>query len=440
MLEIKDSIELMPHQDFAVEYIRNHKWVLLSDDMGLGKTLSAIASASNTDGLTLVVCPSFLKFNWAAEYDKFTEGTTVKIIKAKKDIHSDNLFYEVVIISYAMLKHAGALLKHASRLIFDEAHALKNIEAIRTQAAHVFLKRFQPEMTILITGTPMKTRVADFYSLLRILSYCPEDTNGSRITDRYKTYDSFAGHFSNRESYTIERNGRPITITNYSGIRNEKELKLHMRGKYLRRESIPSAALPELLRIPVYANYGCSDNSLQKAWEAHINGEVGKHISTSKAKSALAKAKFSAEFSINIKETYDNPVVIYTDHIKPLIEIVQYLKKKKFKVGEIQGSTPLELRQKYVEMFQKGLLDFLVCTIGAASTGLTLTAASDMVMNDVSWDPMENAQVFKRIHRIGQTKNCRVHCVVGSKIDERIIENNTEKIEVFNKIVVKSVD
>jgi len=88
----------------------------------------------------------------------------------------------------------------------------------------------------------------------------------------------------------------------------------------------------------------------------------------------------------------------------------------------IDGATSAAERQASIDVFQNDP-DFRVF-IGqntAAGTGITLTAASDLILLEAAWVPAENAQIAGRIHRIGQKNGCQVRfATLAGSIDEDI--------------------
>jgi SNF2 family DNA or RNA helicase len=91
-------------------------------------------------------------------------------------------------------------------------------------------------------------------------------------------------------------------------------------------------------------------------------------------------------------------------------------------VATITGSTPSARRQTIVSDFQAGKIRVVVCNIVAGGTGITLTAASELVFAEMSFVPGENAQAADRIHRIGQANACRVRfAMLDGTLDEAIV-------------------
>lgn len=95
----------------------------------------------------------------------------------------------------------------------------------------------------------------------------------------------------------------------------------------------------------------------------------------------------------------------------------------------------MEKRNELVTKFQNGQLDVLVCTVGAASTGLTLTRSNLVVFNDIPWVPADLVQARKRIHRISQERQSRCVYIVGSKVDDNIIKTIRSKEKVISAVV-----
>lgn len=413
-MELKSEITIFEHQQKFVELSRKHHYLLLGDTMGLGKTLSAIAVSLDMNAeRTLVVCPAFLRHNWRMEIEKFVEGNEGK--------------FEV--ISYAQLRKAERTLNGVQHIIFDEAHYLMNMGAQRTMLAHGLVQGVRPQRLSLLTGTPIKNKVKEFYSLLRLLSYCPTKANGIDIRKEFMTATRFAQAHSHDCSYEIERGGRRIKIEKYKGYKNLEQLRSYFHLKYLGRKTEQVIKLPELLERYVECNYKFDDKEL-KNYEK-FQGKIEGHIMAIKRGSAMAKANFTADYAKNINEQTGRPVVIFSDHVDP----VNYIASKLKRAAAITGSTSMDRRHTIVQMFQQGKLDYLVATIGAASTGITLTKASDLVFNDMSYVPADNAQASKRIHRIGQENTCRIHKICGSYIDRMIMTSLTSKQDVINKVL-----
>ena len=118
----------------------------------------------------------------------------------------------------------------------------------------------------------------------------------------------------------------------------------------------------------------------------------------SELRKALAESRIP--HLVEMVESYeesDEPIVVFSDHRSPIEALGE---REGWAI--IMGDTPIAQRQLAVEAFQNGELKGIALTIGAGSTGLTLTRASTMIFCDLSWTPSINAQAEDRICRIGQ--------------------------------------
>lgn len=424
--------EPMKHQISAIQFGLAHHYAMNCDEMGLGKTFEFIGEVVAVKQPTLVVCPAFLRKNWEKEFNTHVDGCRIKLISSPKEarttLHTLDKF-DVVISSYSQLKHLRDYFKWASVVGADEAHYLKNMEASRTRLFHANIRNYTPDRLKLLTGTPVRNRVPDFYSLLSLCGHSPQKTNGKNIKDKFKSSYQFNEYFSNPRVFKINHGGRQVRIRTYEGVKNEAELKSYFKYKYIRRLAKDVLDLDDMQDVTAIVDYKAESSDLRNAWDTYT-GKVDDHMMRVKAETALLKTKYTIDYVKNIA-TQDGSVVIFTDHVESAKQIASKLDKS----GLITGSVHVDSRQPIVDAFQKGDLKYIVLTIGAGSTGLTLTKSRHVVFNDLSWVPSDNEQASKRIHRIGQTKKCMRHFIVGGYTDEKIANNLLEKMKTINKIV-----
>jgi SWI/SNF-related matrix-associated actin-dependent regulator 1 of chromatin subfamily A len=88
----------------------------------------------------------------------------------------------------------------------------------------------------------------------------------------------------------------------------------------------------------------------------------------------------------------------------------------------ITGETADTERQANVNEFQNNPnCKFILGTIGAMGTGLTLTAGTIVVFMDEPWTMANKQQAIDRCHRIGTKENITVYTIMcKNTIDERI--------------------
>lgn len=428
------------YQIVGAEFLKRRQWALLGDEMGVGKSVQAILATSTISGPKLIVCPAMLRETWREEllkwYDELPTHSIIEVVDkpAKCDwsmMHED-IYY---IVSYDGVRKIPEEFK-PNAIIFDEVHYIKNVKAIRTKSCHDLVLRTLPTMCACLSGTAIKNNVTEFYSILLLLSYCPQGTNGLKITE--KSQYAFSLRFSKPTSRLIGTPDGVREITEFKGIRNIKRLKGYLKGKYLRRKAASVLELPPLVEKEIIIKDRVSghDKELLQAFNEAQEGKKGDHISSVKMGNAHDKVKFTVDYVVDIIDGGDDEsVVVYTDHVDSCKMLYDKLFSRKLEVDLIHGSIPVSKRSLKIKNFQKGKTKVLVCTIGAASEGITLTAARHMVFNDYSWEYVAMAQAIKRIHRISQKRNCIIHYLFSSKLDRFIQHKILDKEKILGEIL-----
>ena len=216
----------------------------------------------------------------------------------------------------------------------------------------------------------------------------------------------------------------------YGGMKNVNELRTYIKPYSIKHEA-SLLNLPELVESSVVVAY--KDNpELAKAFEEFSGSRFSAEI-TVKVQSAVSKATFTANFVSEAIDSGEGPVVVFSDHTKPL-EMME-LELSNLRVRRIDGSTPMAKRNEFIQMFQNNQLDALLGTYGTLSTGNNLTASNLMVMNDLPWEVASLEQAKKRSHRRGQTRECRVVHVIGSSVDTLILNTLTSKAKVIAEVM-----
>ena len=110
---------------------------------------------------------------------------------------------------------------------------------------------------------------------------------------------------------------------------------------------------------------------------------------------------------------------------------------KSYNPAYITGATKADERMKEVERFQNDdKCKVIIGTIGAMGTGLTLTAAQNVIFLDSPWNMALKAQAEDRAHRIGTKGTVNIITLVcKNTIDERIEELVEKKGQISDALV-----
>ena len=403
--------------------------MLLADDMGLGKTRQAIVAmeAGLPDGKILVVCPASLKLNWKREIQLVDPAAAIEVLGVDQDIADDPRW---VIVNYDILrKHADRL--HAvdwAGVILDEAHFIKNASQ-RTNHCLKLLgvqsdaraSVIGPDYVFLLTGTPMTNRPKDLFNLLRCVGH-----------PSARSFLSFAKRYC--DAY---RNDYGWVTT---GASNLDELNLLMKEVSIRRKKEDVLDLPPKIRSWVPVDISASKAAFN-AVESFLNWYAGTDPSQpndteflsrlTKVRTALHKGKQKAvEERIRDVVAGGEKVVLFTC-------FSEGIKRHRAKLGDtavtITGSDTPEKRMAAVDRFQgDDNVRVALCNIIAGGVGITLTAGTHVIFQDLDWVPANHAQAEDRCYRLGQKSRVTVeYFLAAGTLDSYIAELLEQKIKLI---------
>ncbi|XP_029853164.1 DNA excision repair protein ERCC-6-like [Aquila chrysaetos chrysaetos] len=122
--------------------------------------------------------------------------------------------------------------------------------------------------------------------------------------------------------------------------------------------------------------------------------------------------------------------LVFSQSRKMLDIIERVLSRRHFKIMRIDGTvTHLTEREKRINAFQcnKDYSVFLLTT-QVGGVGITLTAASRVVIFDPSWNPATDAQAVDRAYRIGQKENVVIYRLITcGTVEEKIYRRQVFK-------------
>ena len=411
---------LFPHQIEGVAFLLGRRRAILADDMGLGKTRQSIVSLRHlaADGPRLVVCPASVKQNWAREIAIVAADASVLVIEGTVPV---SLTAEWTVINYDILgRHIDNLLRvRWDALVFDEAHYLKNHTSARSKLARqltMAAAATTPRLAVqLLTGTPLTSRPRDLFVLLQLSAH-----------PLGRSFLSFA------KRYCAAEKGEYGWKT--GGASNIEELTVQLHGIMLRRSKDDVLALPPKLRtwLPVTVAPGTGARAIKKVFELLAGKDSrpprsrdvelrtrGKLLAfLVEARQALAFAKVSSTLDF-VKGAIDQgeKVIVFSCFEDP---VQKFAKELGSTAVVVTGKTPASMRQTLVDRFQNDAeVRVFIANIIAGGTGLNLTAATQVVFNDLDWVPTNHWQAEDRAYRIGQARTVNVtYFVARDTIDD----------------------
>jgi SNF2 family DNA or RNA helicase len=130
-------------------------------------------------------------------------------------------------------------------------------------------------------------------------------------------------------------------------------------------------------------------------------------------------------------------VIVYSNWIQGITPAIERLAK--YNPVVITGETKDADRQSIVNRFQNDdSVKVILGTIGALGTGLTLTAATEVVFIDEPWTNAAKEQACDRAHRIGTTSMVHIHTIIAhGTYDEDVHDIVLGKRDLATTIVEK---
>lgn len=454
VLDLPEGFEFktqpLSHQTLGVQYgLENDRW-FLGDEQGLGKTKQVIDIAIARKLLygykhCLIVCGvNTLKWNWINEIEKHSnetgyilgqklKGTKIKIgstndkiadLKALKSGEKQLPYFIITNVESFRNSDIADLVKDLCKsgiinmCAADEMHKMKNPTSQQTKG---FLKCL-PNCRIGMTGTPLMNSPLDLYVILKWLGY------------ESHAFYSFKNHFCIMGGY----GGYEIV-----GYKNMEQLTSQVNEIMLRRLKSEVLDLPEKVYVDDYVDMLPKQGIIYKEVEAGIKASIDLgEVDLTNPLATLIRLRqatgYTGILSEEIKESakldrmeelVENAVscgdkVIIFSNWSQMTDAIDIRLRKNYKGVCITGSTPDVERQVNVNIFQNSdNCNYIVGTIGAMGTGLTLTAATTVIFVDEPWNKALFDQAVDRAHRIGQKNNITIYSIMcKDTIDERIHE------------------
>ena len=419
---------------------------VLADDMGLGKTLQTLAliarAAEAGAGKFLVVAPSSVVTNWAAECRKFTPGLSAVAItttgtRSSVPLAEQAAAADIVITSYALLRidfQAYAEIEWAG-VILDEAQFVKN----HNSKTHQCARRLEARFKLAITGTPMENSLMELWSLLSITA--PGLFPSPKAFTDYFRKPIESG--SNRERLPVlRRRIKPLMLRRTKAQvapelppKQEQVLTVDLGAKH--RKIYDSRLARE--RQKVLGLLGeWEKNRFQIFRSLTLLRQLSLHagmVDESKIDVGSAKVDFLVEQLPEIVAE-GHSALVFSQFTRFLGILRSHLDAVGVTYSYLDGSLSAHERAAAIATFRKGATPVFLISLKAGGFGLNLTEADYCFVCDPWWSPAAEAQAIDRTHRIGQTRPVTVYRLVSQgTIEERVVALQKRKRELFTAVV-----
>jgi SNF2 family DNA or RNA helicase/ribosome modulation factor len=446
--------ELWDYQGATLDYLLARGGGIDGDQPGLGKTPTAITFCNEIEAQrVLVIVPASVRIQWG---ERIREWSTIPrvnanvMLRVKDGIHP-TAHYQV--LSYDAARNP-AIIKAIAKsrwdvLICDEAHKMKNIDALTTRAVlgntrgeyqHGDIR--MPAIAsycnhkLALTGTLLLNRPSECYVLFRHFDHEAID---------FLTEDQFKERYNKQaDMKTIEGKRFKLESTSL-----ENELQNRLRVNIMARHEKKDVL--KYMKPPRYSIVKCQENGAVKG-ALDVEGMLGLsidevqttkdfeilgHISEARRLMGEALAPQIIEYAIDFLEGSEEKLVIFAWHTSVIAAFEQGLSR--FGTVSIHGGKSANARQQAVDDFV-GKAHTRVCISNLLAGGEGVDGlqkvCSRCYVAEPDWVPARNEQAVSRLDRIGQTElvNAEIFVAPGS-ISEKILVRALEKMNVIYRVL-----
>jgi len=454
---------LWPYQRASLDYVVSRGGGIIGDPPGLGKTPMAVAFCNHFEARrVLVIVPASLRLQWEAKIREWTTIPNVKIstmLNVKDGIHP-TAHYQI--ISYNAATNP-AIMRAISKyrwqvMICDEAHAMKNADAIRTRAIlgnakGMFVHGEDAEgkklempaiaracdRSLALTGTLLLNRPSEAYVLLRHFDWESIDfVSQEKFKSRYNqqaVIKTVHGKRHNLESTSLE-------------AELQNRLRVNVMARHEKADVFPDMKPPrfEVVQLAptgavraALAEEGLLGLDIDEI-RTRPNIQVEGHVAEVRRLMGVALAPQVAEYAEDWLDGSDGEkLVIFAWHIE-VLDILE-TKLSRFGTMRIDGSVSAANRQKRVDEFiDNPKIRVSIMNMQSGGTGIDglQKVCSHCFLAEPDWVPAQNEQAVARLDRIGQENLVTAEIFVApGSISEKILIKALEKMNTIFRVMDK---
>ncbi|MCT4662949.1 MAG: SNF2-related protein [Tissierellales bacterium] len=400
---------LRSYQMFGTKYILHQRNSLLGDEMGLGKTIQSIAAMGELKlkgkKYFFVVCPASVLINWSREVENHSELKAISIYGKDRDNSLREWLKHggVAVSTYETISRINIPSSHKiDMLVVDEAHYVKNPNAIRSKAV---MKLSQiSSMKLFMTGTPIENNIDEMCNLVK----CLQPNVAKKIQSM--RHISNAPQFRQKVAPVYLRRVREDVLTELPDLQEKEEWSVFTPHE-----------------IEAYRNSVMSGNFMSMR---QVSWNTSSISNSSKAKRLI---EICEEAKIS------NQKIIVFSYFRDVIQKVNNLLNERT-LEPITGSVSSQRRQEIIDEFTHAPSGtVLVSQVTAGGIGLNIQSANVVVFCEPQIKPSIENQAISRVYRMGQTRNVTVHrLLMENSVDERIMHLLKGKQKIFDSFADKS--
>ncbi len=454
------DVQRLEHQIRAcLRVLREMKGrALLADEVGLGKTVEAglILKEYLLRGLVrrvLILVPASLLSQWREELQhKF--DIPVKVFSRGERWDAHPILLASLDTAKSPRNRQAIRERGFDILVVDEAHRLRN----HLTQAWKFIDSLSLKYLLLLTATPVQNDLRELYNLVTLLR-----------PGVLGTYRSFRRDYVVRGDRRVPKNTRQLSqlladvmirttrsSTSIKFPRREvttRELELHDDERIFYREvsrfvrrmaardrprerRLPWPLLLMVLQKEIGSSPAAAIGTLEKAATGRLSS-VRAELLDLLVLGRSVKREVKLEVLVELADEQcgrGEKVLVFSQFRRTVDSITRALRERGLRVAVFHGSLTAQAKDQAVDAFRQDA-DLLVST-EAGGEGRNLQFCRTVVNYDLPWNPMRVEQRIGRVHRIGQTRDVRIHNLSArGTLESYVLAVLQQKINMFQLVI-----
>lgn len=427
--------ELYEHQRKAADFILARKGQgALFMEVGTGKTLTALEifkllRVEEPKLKMLVICPiSLINAAWGEDIKKFTDYKYCNLRTGVIDADIYVINYE----SYALERYQNLINSlELDMVVLDESSKIRNPKARITKT--LLHNRLNFRYRVIMSGTPAPNSPEEYWSQIKFIS--------NALPDSFYRF---------RNLYMkLDRNGYEVPYVHPSKLgemfrkgfkyvlRDQEKFMNEIRPVCFWAKKAECLDLPETVDVIREVTLSPSQMKVYRDMKRHMVAEIGDQLimanvaltklmklrqltsgfaidTTGEATETVDNSKLNELLEV-LEEIGDRQVIIWVNFHKEVEMLSKHLKS----YATLYSLTAD--RDKSIEDFKTGKVQYLIAHPKSGGHGLTFTNCDTMVFFSIDYSFEGVEQARGRIHRPGQTKKCTyIYLLAKGTIDDDI--------------------
>jgi SNF2 family DNA or RNA helicase len=433
---LRSVLTLQPQQIKIIQYLQNHRGILIYHSVGSGKTLTAITASQcyldqNPDRYVIVIAPASLIENFKTQMSDYK-----------------NILYSSQYKFFSIQGFVNAYIRKEidcknSLLIIDEAHNLKTSfkeskskgTKIGIRSKYVIECAQKADKVILLSATPITNSPKDLIPLYNMI----RDKHEPFMKISKKDLDGLK-----QTKYTEQNLIRLLKckISFFNAIDRFYYPKQNNENVYIEMTPSYEKKYDELLQ----GQKGLSDLAISHFGEINIEKFYNGYRravnnledeNSPKIKWVLNKLKEN-EKTIIFSHFLDSGNLVIINHLP------EYLKKQ---YGYIRGNTPKKIRAELVKKYNENKIKILFIS-KAGGEGLNLKGTRNIIILEPSWNKSNEEQIIGRgirykshIHLPEKERFVNVyHLYLVKPSDKKYLKTNENDQDIMMNHKTNSID